>query len=243
MTAKPSPKSKAPPQPAEPPMCRVLIVEDHAIVRRGIRALLETQPGFQVVGEAEAGTDAVQMAQKLRPHIIVLDLTLPELTGLEAIQQIRQNEIPCDFVVLTMHYTVDVAREALKLGVMAYVLKSDADMDLLVAIDHVRHGEPFFTPQLSLDMADNFVNLSSHPHAAEMLRAEAEQRGEPALTERQSSVVQLLAQGKSNKEIGVELNVSTRTVESHRHHINQKLGFHSFSELIRYAVRMKLIDP
>jgi len=142
-----------------------------------------------------------------------------------------------------MHYTMDIAREALKLGVMAYVLKSDTDVDLLAAIDHVLHGEPFFTPQLSLDMADNFVNLSSHPHAAQMLRAEADQRGEPVLTDRQSSVVQLLAQGKSNKEIGVELGVSTRTVESHRHHINQKLGFTSFSELIRYAVRMKLIDP
>jgi len=221
---------------------RVLVADDHAVVRRGVRALLELQPGIEIAAEAVNGLEALNLVRKLKPDLVVLDLTMPEMNGLELARAIRDENSSTDLLVLTMHFSEEVAREALRSGAMAYVLKSDADTDLLAAVDHVRHHQPFFTGQLAVSMAENFVNYNGQPE-----HAPAEQIGGAIpsipLTQRELDVIKLLAQGKSNKEAASNLNVSARTVESHRNHIMRKMNFASFSDMVRFAVRNKIVDP
>ena len=204
------------------------------MVRRGIRAMLETQPGIQVSWEASNGVEALECIKKEKPDLVVLDLTMPEMNGLEVVRSIRDDSPTTDILVLTMHFSEELAREVLNCGALAYVLKSDADTDLLVAVDHVRHHQPYFTSQLTMSMSQNFIQS---PNVA----AESLIPGAP-LTAREVEVVQLLAEGRSNKEVASQLSVSTRTVESHRNHIMRKMNFTSFSELVRFAVRNHLVD-
>jgi DNA-binding NarL/FixJ family response regulator len=213
---------------------RILVADDHSVVRRGIRALLETQPGIEVAWEASDGIEAMQCIKKDKPDLVILDLTMPEMNGLEVVRSIRVESPTTDILVLTMHFSEEIAREVLNCGALAYVLKSDADTDLLVAVDHVRHHQPYFTSQLTLSMSQNFLNAATP--ASESLIP-----GVP-LTAREIEVVTLLAQGQSNKEVASELGVSTRTVESHRNHIMRKMNFTSFSDLVRFAVRNHLVD-
>jgi DNA-binding NarL/FixJ family response regulator len=219
---------------------RVVVADDHAVVRRGVRALLEMQPGIEFAAEASNGIEALNLVRKLKPDLVVLDLTMPEMNGLELARAIREENNTTEMLVLTMHFSEEVAREALRCGAMAYVLKSDADTDLLAAVDHVRHNQPFFTGQLATSMAENFVNFP-----------EGEPAGAPGeevagagsiLTQREIDVITLLAQGKSNKEAASALGVSARTVESHRNHIMRKMKFSSFSDLVRFAIRNKIVD-
>jgi DNA-binding NarL/FixJ family response regulator len=218
---------------------RVVVADDHAIVRRGVRSLLEMQPGIEVAAEATNGLEALDLVRKLKPDLVVLDLTMPEMNGLELARAIREENKTTDMLVLTMHFSEEVAREALRCGAMAYVLKSDADNDLLAAVDHVRHKQPFFTGLLASSMAENFVNV---PEDAENAPGESAEGG-VTLTPREIDVITLLAQGKSNKEAASALGVSARTVESHRNHIMRKMNFSSFSEMIRFAIRNKIVDP
>ena len=218
---------------------RVVVADDHAIVRRGVRSLLEMQPGIEVAAEATNGLEALNLVRKLKPDLVVLDLTMPEMNGLELARAIREENKTTDMLVLTMHFSEEVAREALRCGAMAYVLKSDADNDLLAAVDHVRHKQPFFTGLLASSMAENFVNV---PEDAENPPVEKTEGG-VTLTHREIDVITLLAQGKSNKEAASALGVSARTVESHRNHIMRKMNFSSFSEMIRFAIRNKIVDP
>ena len=155
---------------------------------------------------------------------------------------IREENSSTDLLVLTMHFSEEVAREALRSGAMAYVLKSDADTDLLAAVDHVRHHQPFFTGQLAVSMAENFVNYNGQPEPAITEQVGGAIPGVP-LTQRELDVIKLLAQGKSNKEAASNLNVSARTVESHRNHIMRKMNFASFSDMVRFAVRNKIVEP
>ena len=219
---------------------RVVVADDHAVVRRGVRALLEMQPGIEVAAEATNGLEALNLVRKLKPDLVVLDLTMPEMNGLELARAIREENNTTEMLVLTMHFSEEVAREALRCGAMAYVLKSDADTDLLAAVDHVRHKQPFFTGQLATSMAENFVNFP----AAEPASSPAEET--PAktipLTQREIDVITLLAQGKSNKEAASALGVSARTVESHRNHIMRKMNFASFSDMVRFAIRNKIVE-
>jgi DNA-binding NarL/FixJ family response regulator len=214
---------------------RVLIADDHAVVRRGVRAVLESQPGLEVCCEACNGAEAMYHIKKEKPDLVVLDLTMPEMNGLEVVRSVREESPSTDVLVLTMHFSEELARECLSFGALAYVLKTDSDNELLAAVDHVRHHQPYFTSQLAMTMTETFVRGSAGP--AESLIPGT------TLTPREVEVLQLRGSGKSNKEVAGVIGVSTRTVESHRNHIMQKMNFESFSELVRFAVRHNLIDP
>ena len=215
---------------------RVLIVDDHPVVRRGIRAILETQPGIEWT-EASNGAEAIELAKSAKPDLALVDLTMPEMNGLEVTTAIREHAPDTEVIVLSMHFSEELAREVLRCGALGYVLKSDADEELLAAVDRARRHQPFFTPRLAMTMAHNFVA----GRAGEVV---LDENGEPTspLTERETQVVQLLAEGKSNKEVATALGVATRTVESHRNHIMRKMNFSSFSDLIKFAVRNNLVE-
>lgn len=216
---------------------RVLLADDHPVVRRGLRAILETQRDIEVCGEAADGREAVDLAKKAKPDLVLLDLTMPAMNGLEVTTALREHSPETDVLVLSMHFSEELAREVLRCGALGYMLKSDADYELLEAIDRVRRHQPFFTSKLASAMAQNFVDGSTETSVGA--------NGKPGspLTDRELQVVQLLAEGKSNKEVAGALAVSTRTVESHRSHIMHKMNFVSFSELIRFAVRNNLVAP
>jgi len=216
---------------------RVLIADDHAVVRHGLRSLLTSQPGIEVCSEAASGEEAVERVKKDKPDLLVLDLTMPEMNGLEVARVVREESPDTDILVLTVHFSEEIAREILRCGALGYILKSDADTELLAAVDHARHREPFFTGRLALSMAENFMREPPEPEPPELKLEEI------PLTNRELQVIKLLASGKSNKQVAGALSVSTRTVESHRNHIMRKMNFTSFSDLIRFAVRAKLIGP
>ncbi len=228
------PDSRSAGDPGFAPPYRIIIVDDHPVVRLGLRMLLDQQPGVQIVSEAATGVEALEQIRKLKPDLAIVDLTMPEMNGLDLVRAVRAELPDIVVMVLTMHFSDELAREVLKSGALAYVLKSDADNELLAALDQVRHKQPFFTSRLALTMAQNFIDAGDLPP-----------NGAPPLplTEREIQVVTLLAQGKSNKEAGAEMQVSTRTVESHRNHIMKKMEFGSFSDLVRFAVRNNLVDP
>lgn len=212
---------------------RVMVVDDHPVVRRGVRTLLEAQPGIEVTWEAATGSHAVEMIKTVKPDLVILDLTLPDVSGLDVMSEGKQASHSTEFLVLSMHFSDELAREVLRCGAMGYVLKSDADAELLAAVDHIRHHQPFFTTTLAISMARNFVDgRGGVPGEEEGIR----------LTQREVEVIQLIASGRSNKEAASELGVSPRTVESHRNRIMKRLNFHSFSDLVRFAVREKLVE-
>jgi DNA-binding NarL/FixJ family response regulator len=222
------------PRPAVSKMYRVLIVDDHSVVRRGIRSLLESQPGVEVCGEAATGAEALHKVNTDHPDLMVLDLTMPEKNGLEVTRVARQQSPQTDVLILTMHFSEEIAKEVLRCGARGYLLKSDADHELLTAVRHIQQHKPFFTSKLAMSMAESFVR---DPGTRETGAAEV------PLSARELEVVQLLASGKSNKEAAAMIGVSTRTVESHRNHIMRKMEFQSFSDLIRFAIRANLIQP
>ena len=211
---------------------RILVADDHPVVRRGLRTLLEAQPGIEVAWEASTGGEAIEMIKAGRPELVILDLTMPEIGGLDVLTAGKQISPSTEFLVLSMHFSDELAKEVLRCGAIGYVLKSDADSELLAAVDHIRHHQPFFTTTLAISMARNFID----PNAAE--RPEEGIR----LTQREVEVIQLIASGRSNKEAASDLGVSPRTVESHRNRIMKRLNFHSFSDLVRFAVREKLVE-
>ncbi|MGC2422528.1 MAG: response regulator transcription factor [Candidatus Acidiferrales bacterium] len=215
---------------------RILVADDHSLVRRGVRSLLESQPGIEVCGEASTGVETMDRVRKERPDLVVLDLTMPEMNGLEVATAVRRESPSTEVLILTMHFSEELARDVLRSGALGYVLKSDTDEELLAAVDHARHRQPFFTSKLAIAMAHNYM------HYADATGGKGVLPGSP-LTLREIEVVQYLARGKGNKEVAAALGVSTRTVESHRNHIMHKMDFGSFSELVRFAVRNKLVDP
>jgi DNA-binding NarL/FixJ family response regulator len=219
---------------------RILIVDDHAVVRRGLRSLLASSQLDVEVAEASTGAEAVEQAKKFKPNLVVLDLTMPEMNGLEAAHAIHAESPSTAILVLTMHFSDDLAREVLRTGALGYMLKSDADVELLAAIEHARRQRPFFTGKLAATMAQNF--LDGPQAGAARAAGDGAAPGAP-LTPREVEVVQLLAEGNSNKQVAAALKVSTRTVESHRNHIMRKMNFSSFSELIRFAVRANFVNP
>lgn len=211
---------------------RILVADDHPVVRRGLRNLIESQPGLEVAWEASNGAEAIEMIKTARPDLVILDLTMPEIGGLDVLTAGKQESPSTEFLVLSMHFSDELAREVLRCGAIGYVLKSDADSELLAAVDHARHHQPFFTNSLAVSMARNFVDGRSATATTDELH----------LTQRELEVIQLLASGKSNKEAAADLGVSPRTVESHRSRIMRRLNFRSFSELVRFAVRERLVE-
>ncbi len=212
---------------------RVLIADDHDLIRRGVRDLLAARSGWQVVGEACNGADAVRKAVSLRPDVAILDFSMPELNGPGAATQITEKVPETGVVVLTMHDSEQVMREVLQSGARGLVLKSDADRDLLEAVETVARKRHFFTTRLSELVLGGYLAGTA---AKEKLKNKA-----PQLTERECEVVRLLADGMSSKEAATRLQISIRTVESHRINISRKLGFNSIAKLVHYAIRHGIV--
>ena len=208
---------------------RILIADDHSVVRAGLRSLLESHPGWEVCAEAADGREAVEKAAKLKPHVAVLDIGMPLLNGVEATRQIRKSSPNTEILVLTMHESEDLVQQVTEAGARGYILKDDADRILIAAVDAVRNHKPYFSTRVS-SAADS--TDSSEPPKSSRSR----------LTPREREILQLLAEGKSNKEIASLLGISVNTAEAHRANIMLKLGFHSITELVVYAVRNKIIQ-
>ena len=211
---------------------RILIADDHDVVRQGVRALLEGQAGWIICGEASTGRDAVARAIELQPDVVVLDISMPELNGLEATRQIRRAG-SAKILILTVHESDQVVTEVLDAGAHGYVLKTDAGRTLVEAIRALLRHQEFLTERVHVAA----IRGAGPPRAGAVTRASG------GLTPREREVLQLLTEGRSNKEIGVVLGVTTKTAETHRAHILAKLGLHSMSELVRYAIRNHIIDP
>jgi DNA-binding NarL/FixJ family response regulator len=221
---------------------RILLADDHAIVRRGLRSLLESQKGLLVCAEAWDGTQAVELAKKLKPDLAILDLTMPGMNGLEATCVIRMECPETNVLILSVHSSEDVTRAALLSGSLGYISKSEADKNLLVAVDHMRQHKPYFPAYnaYSMSKADTKVPQKSVKAGAMSSGGAGGQR--VPLTQRQTDVLRLLAQGKNNKEVAGQLGISRRTAESHRDQLMRRLDCKSFSALLRFAFRMKLVD-
>jgi DNA-binding NarL/FixJ family response regulator len=212
---------------------RVLVADDHAVVRHGLRAILEAEPDIEICCEAANGAEAIEFVKKEKPDLIVLDLTMPEKNGLEVARFIRQEAPGTAILILSMHFSEEIARELILCGARGYILKSDAHTELLTAVRHLQQHKPYFTSKLAMTMAASFVRDTPAP---------TDEEAASPLSARELEVVQLLAAGKSNKEVAAILGVSTRTIESHRNHIMRKMAFGSFSELVRFAIRNKLVE-
>lgn len=212
---------------------RILIADDHEVVRHGLRALLETRPGWEVCGEAVTGRQAVEEVRRLAPDIVIMDISMPEMNGLEATRQINRMSPKTQTLILSVHDSEQLAHEALEAGARGYVLKSDAGRELLDAVEALCQHKPFFTARVSEMVLEGYLKGG----------AEINKEALNPLTAREREIVQLLAEGKSNKEIADLLEISVKTVETHRSHIMSKLNLHSLSDLVRYAVRNQLIQP
>jgi len=212
---------------------RILLADDHNVMRGGLRLLLERQQGFRVVGEASDGRQAVEQAEETKPDIIVLDIAMPNLSGIEAAQRISALLPQTRIIILSMHADESYVLRALKAGAKGYLLKDSAENDLIEAIRAVDEGKAFFSPEISNIMVEDYVR--------EMKRRGAEDSYE-LLTPREREILQMLAEGKSNKHIATVLDLSLYTVETHRRNLQDKLNLHSFAELILYAVRKGIIS-
>ncbi|HEY2686597.1 MAG TPA: response regulator transcription factor [Steroidobacteraceae bacterium] len=210
---------------------RILIADDHELFRRGLAAELAQVPEWEIVGQADNGRQAVELAAALKPHIVILDLTMPELNGLEAARQILSAASDCRVLIVTAHESEQLVREVLSAGAQGYLLKSDAGKTLLTALRALLAGGLFFTSNVAKLVLDGY--LRSEP----LDSAPAQ-----ALSSREREIVQLLAEGKSNKDIARLLDISVKTAETHRSNIMRKMAFESLPELVRYAIRNKIIE-
>lgn len=212
---------------------RILIADDHELVRRGARGVLRSQRGWRVVGEAANGREAVEKVIELKPDVAVVDIGMPELDGVEVARQIRATVPDTKVLVLTMHESDQMVRRALAAGAHGYVLKSDLTEILPKAVKVVSEGKRFLTPKVSEMVVRGFVKARSQRHG--------ERKGEYA-TRREIEIVRLLAEGKTNKEVAALLGISVRTVETHRSKVMLKLGLHSIADIIHYAIREGLVS-
>ena len=212
---------------------RILLSDDHTVIRRGLCLLLESHPGFKVIAEAADGREAVAMAEAHKPDVVVLDVAMPALNGIEAARQISAKLPQTAIVFLSMHADEGYVLKALKCGAKAYLLKDSAENDLINAIKAVSEGKAFFSPAISKMLVEDYMR--------QMRERDVDDSYE-LLTTREREILQLLAEGKANKEVAAILNLSLYTVETHRGNIFQKLNLHSGAELILYAVRKGVIS-
>jgi DNA-binding NarL/FixJ family response regulator len=214
---------------------RILLADDHEIVRRGLCALLQKHEGWEVIGECSDGRDAVEKAKQLKPDVVILDVGMPNLNGLAATRQLSRQDPHCKIIVLTITDTDQIVQEALDAGARGFVLKSDAARDLVSAVEALQRNRMFLTPRVNDMVLAGFLDRghrASHGEPPEL----------PKLTPREGEVIQLLAEGKSSKEVASLLNLSTKTAETHRSNIMRKLGFHSIRDLVVYAVKNNIIQ-
>jgi len=214
-------------------MIRILLADDHTVVRKGLRLLLENEPGFTVIADAADGREAVGLAERHRPDVVVMDVAMPLLNGIEAARQISSRLPSTAIVFLSMHSDEGYVLRALKAGARAYLLKDSAEYDLIHAVQAVSEGKAFFSPAISKMLVDDYMR--------QMQERQLEDSFE-LLTTREREVLQLLAEGKNNKDVATLLNLSLHTVETHRSNIFQKLNLHNGAELILYAVRKGVIS-
>jgi DNA-binding NarL/FixJ family response regulator len=211
---------------------RVLLADDHGVVRKGLRFLLERQPGIEIVGEANDGREAVRVAEATDPDVVIMDIAMPMLNGIEATAQMMKRNPDIGVIILSMHSDEDYLLSALNAGARGYLLKDSAEVDLVRAIQAVNKGAPFFSPEIAKTMLEDYMRF---------LQQRNLQDSYDVLTDREKEVLQLLAEGKSNKEVAAILDVSINTVDTHRTHLMQKLNLHNTAEIVLYAVRKKII--
>ncbi len=213
---------------------RLLVADDHELVRTGLRTLLEKQPGWKVEAEAADGRDAVAKAIELKPDVAVLDISMPHLNGLEATRQIAKEARGTKVLIITMHESDPLIREVLDAGAKGYILKSDAGRDIVTAVEALRRNKTFFTSKVAQIVLEGYLKKEQ---PAEDCRSRRER-----LTPRQREIVQLIAEGKSSKEVAVALGLSVKTAETHRANIMRRLDCHSVTELVRYAIRNDMVQ-
>jgi DNA-binding NarL/FixJ family response regulator len=213
---------------------RILVADDHDIIRRGLKQLLTGHPGWEVCGEAKTGREAVTITEQVKPDIVVLDISMPDLNGLEAARQITKISPKSAVLILTMHFTDQLVRDVIECGARGYILKSDADKDLVSAVEAISNRRTYFTREVSEVLLDKISRADVVPDPDSAMRNR--------LTSREREIVQLLAEGKSSKEVAVALGISVKTAETHRANIMRKLELHSVSELVLYAIRNQIIE-
>ena len=213
---------------------RILIADDHDVMRDGTRSLIERQPGWEVCGLAATGREAVAQAIELQPDIVIMDMSMPDLNGLDAAVQIRRRLPRTEILMFTAHETEELVREVFQAGAKSFIYKSDAHEFLVDAIQSLSQHKPFFTSQVSEILFADLISRSER----------SANRAEPGrrLTGREREIVQLVAEGQSNKEVANKLGISVRTAETHRAHILRKLNLDSIAGLVRYAIRNKMIE-
>jgi two-component system, NarL family, response regulator NreC len=211
---------------------RIVLADDHTVVRKGLRLLLESQSEFKVIGDAANGREAVAMAEENKPDVMVMDVAMPILNGIEAARQICASQPAIAIVFLSMHSDEGYVLKALKVGARAYLLKDSAEYDLINAVKAVSEGKAFFSPAISKMLAEDYVRQIEEHRVDDTY---------DLLTTREREVLQLLAEGRSNKEVANILQLSLHTVETHRSNILQKLNLHTGAELILYAIRKGVV--
>lgn len=216
---------------------RIVLADDHDVVRRGLRAVLEARQDLEVCGEAATGREAVELTRELKPDVVVLDISMPELNGLEATRQILKAHPQTEVLVLTVHESESLIHEVLDAGGRGYILKSDASKDLIAAVEALRQHKSYFTAKVSDMVLQGYLSGSMAAGRTKLRPPRTR------LTPREREIVQLLAEGKSNKEVATALDISVKTAETHRTNIMRKLDLHSISELVRYAIRNKMVEP
>jgi DNA-binding NarL/FixJ family response regulator len=214
---------------------RILVADDHELTRRGVQVCLESQPEWKVVGEAATGQEAVEKAKQLNPDVVILDISMPRLNGLETTRQILEAVPQAEIVILTMHESEKLVRRALEAGARAFVTKSDVARHLVDAVNALRQHKAFFTSAAAAAVLESYLSKSAQPHKR---RSSGQD-----LTAREREVLQLLAEGRSNKEIASILQISIFTAETHRSKMMRKLNLHSMNQIVRYAIRNQLLSP
>lgn len=213
---------------------RILVADDHDIIRRGVKVLLTANVGWEICGEARTGKEAIALAEKLQPHIIVMDISMPELNGLDATRRIHKMLPDAGILILSLYFSDQLLRDVVEAGARGYILKSDTDRDLVAAVNLIANGKTFFTSCASDLILKDSSMMSGSPDA----QLNERQR----LTPREREILQLLTESKTNREVAELLGISRKTVEAHRTNLMRKLQVHSISELVRYAFKNHIIE-
>lgn len=214
---------------------RILAADDHDILRRGLKQLLTSRPNWEICAEAKTGREAVALAEQHKPDIVVMDVSMPDLNGLEAARRIHKALPKTGIIMLTLHFSDQLVKDIVESGARAYVMKSDADRDLVNAVEALVSNRTFFTARAADMLLNDFSERNSAP-------VQPQPPTPSRLTSREREIVQLLAEGKSSKEVAVALGISVKTAETHRANIMRKLQLHSVSELVRYAIKNQIIE-